>query len=61
MLKHTQEELKEVDTLIEDFHQNVISKLSGTFSDPFTRAEVALLRSFILYQNKKLKGETPQP
>lgn len=55
MLKHTQEELKEADSLIEDFYNKVITGLVGTFADPLARAEVALLRSFILYQNRKLK------
>jgi hypothetical protein len=45
--KPTQQEIKEVASLVDDFYTEYLSKTS--VSDPLTKAETALLRTFALY------------
>ena len=53
MLNTTKEDLESADKEIQEFENEYLSKIPGGFGAPLTRAEKALLKTYILYKKKK--------
>ncbi len=58
MYKPTKEETEQAELRINSYYEEVISKLGGTFSEPLTKPEKALLLGFIFHEMRKAKETT---